>query len=473
MPKNYKGYQIIKRGNSFQIRINHQGKTYFYTFHPSEGLTPSKQYAEAEKEAIRLRDRIRSGYSGTMPTFREYANYVLETKKSLILKRSTQNGYKYILRRILDEFGDDTLDRITPARLNQFYIKTQKDTTKIPSSAEAKGNKLREYLKTQSITITKLSETASISAPTASYAVNGKRVSIHTAKAICNALQLNLEDYFTVISNQTTLSDQTVLVHIRLINAIMNQAVRENLIETNPVSATIKPKNKPSKPNYFQPDEVSAIWKCIGEEPLKWQVIISLLIITGCRRSEIAGLKWNNILWDDNILRINSQALYNEDDGIYNEESTKNEDVKYVQIDDYSAKLLRKYYNSFCSDMKALGLKKQEYPNFCFFQTGDISKPMHPSTINEHLRAFSKKHGFRKINPHSLRHSLASALIAAGVDENAVSKQLGHKQVATTRNIYVHEIKEYQAKVAQKLPTLYQHGEDPDTEDTKKAMDKE
>lgn len=465
MPKNYKGYQIISRGKSYQIRINYKGQTYFYTYRPPEELTPAKQRTAVETEAIRLRDLIHSGYAAKIPTFREYADYVLECKKSLSLKKSTQNGYKYILRRLNEEFGDDTLDQITPIRLNHFYVKLKKDTTCVASSAESIGDKLRNYLKGQNVTIKHLSEIASIASNTASLAVNGKRVSIHTAEAICSTLNLDLNDYFTVINNQTTLSNKTVTEHIRLINTIMNQAVREKIITTNPVDATIKPKKGKSKPNYYQPEEVSAIWKCIGDEPLKWQVIISLLIITGCRRAEIAGLKWENVLWNHNLLRINSQALYNEDDGIYNEESTKTDDVKYVQIDDYTAKLLRKYYEQVCNDMNALGLKKREYPTFCFFQTKDISKPMHPSSINDHLNKFSKKHGFRNINPHSLRHSLASALIAEGVDENTVSKQLGHKQVSTTREIYVHEIQEYQARVAQKLPNIYQHGEDSDNDE--------
>lgn len=179
MSKNYKGYQIIPRGKSYQLRINHQGQTYFHTYHPPEGLTPSKQRAAAEKEAIRLRDLICSGYAATVPTFQEYANYVLDAKKSLTLKKSTQNGYKYILRRIDDEFGNDTLDKITPARLNQFYIKLRKDTTNINSSVEAKGTLLRNYLNEQSITIKHLSEIASIASNTASLAVNGKRC-IHT-----------------------------------------------------------------------------------------------------------------------------------------------------------------------------------------------------------------------------------------------------------------------------------------------------
>ena len=240
----------------------------------------------------------------------------------------------------------------------------------------------------------------------------------------------------------------------------MNQAVREKIIDSNRVEATIKPRKKKTKPNYYQPNEVSEIWKAINTEPLKWQVIISLLIVTGCRRAEIAGLKWENILWDNKIIRITEQALYNEDDGIYIEESTKNEEVKYVQIDDYTAGLLKKYYDEFCRDMEYLGLKEKEYPKFCFFQVKDPNKPMLPSSIYSHLRSFSQKHGFRQINPHSLRHSLASALIADGADINAIARQLGHKQVSTTREMYIHEIMEYQAKIAERLPEIYSHGND-------------
>ncbi|MBE6035604.1 MAG: hypothetical protein E7222_13045 [Clostridiales bacterium] len=460
MARNYKGYQLIKRGKSFQIRINNKGQTYFYTYHPSEKLTPSKQYAEAEKEAIRLRDRIRSGYAGTIPLFKDYAEYILETKKSLLIKRSTQNGYKYILRRIIDEFGDVPMDTITPERINRFFVKLKKDTANIPSSAYAIEGKLKDYIATKTITIKKLSEMASICNNTASLAVNGKTVSMNTAQSICDALGIDLNDFFMCIDNKRTLANKTIIEHRRLLNSILNQAVTEKIIETNPMVATVAPKKKKSKPNYYQPDEVSAIWQSINEEPLRWKVIISLLIVTGCRRAEIAGLRWDNILWDHRIIRINTQSLYNEDDGAYIEESTKADDDKYVQFDEYTFTLLRQYYDEFRANMQALGLKEKEYPKFCFFQTKNPDKPILPSTINSHLRSFSKKHGFRNINPHSLRHSLASALIFEGVDVSAIQRQLGHKQESTTRGIYVHEIQEYQAKVAAKIPTIFKHEKD-------------
>lgn len=81
--------------------------------------------------------------------------------------------------------------------------------------------------------------------------------------------------------------------------------------------------------------------------------------------------------------------------------------------------------------------------------------PMHPSSINRFLTRFSEKYGFRKINPHALRHSLASALIADGVDVYVVSKQLGHKRESTPREIYAHQINDHQAKVAERIPEIY------------------
>ena len=132
-PNHYKGYSIRKRGNTFQIRVSHEGKQESFTFKAPENLSESKQYAAAEKEAIRLRDLTKSGYTTTMPTLQAYSDYVMHTKKELNIKRATLKQYSYLMPRILEEFGEDLLDQITPQRLNKFYIKKRKPHT-LPSS---------------------------------------------------------------------------------------------------------------------------------------------------------------------------------------------------------------------------------------------------------------------------------------------------------------------------------------------------
>lgn len=454
--KHYKGYSIRRRGNSFEIKISFQGKYYYYTYPAPEGFSESKQYSAAEKEAIRLRDKVRLGYgTSAMPNFRSYTEYVLETKQKLSSRRSTANQYKYLAKRLFDEFGEDPLNKITPHRLNKFYVKLCQSEVMLPSSAIAKPNLLKNYIKRQHITHVMIHEKANLAVNTVSLAVNGKRVALASAEKICKCLNIKVTDFFFVLSNARPISDKTVKEHINLLNMILQTAVSERILEFNPVSLTQRPKVTRSMPNYYQPNEIAEIWSCLEKEDLRWNVIITLLIVTGCRRGEIAALQWDSILWDHHLLHINREALYNEDDGLYVEDFTKNIDEKYVQVDDQSMQLLKEYHNHFLNDMKTLGISPDRQPIFCFYQASNPDKPINPSSINRFLARFSAKYGFRKINPHSLRHSLASALIADGVDANAVAHQLGHKQVSTTREIYAHQIAEHQAKVAERIPDIY------------------
>lgn len=452
--KHYKGYSIDKRSESYRIRISYKGKTHTFTYHAPSNLTESKQYAAAEKEAIRLRDLIQAGYISTMPSFRSYAEYVIETKKKSNKKRSTIKQYSYLLPRLIDEFGNDPLDRITPQRLNKFYSRLAESHTFSPASAVAKSDLLQKYIETKNISYKYIHETGQIGKNTVSLAIRGTKVSIETAQKICNVLDLNINEYFYVITNAKPLSNKTIHEHIRLLNTIMNTALKERIIDFNPVTASELPERKQKQVNYYQPNEITEIWNCLDNEDLRWRVICTLLIVTGCRRGEVAGLKWSAFLWDYNLIRINHEVLY-DDEGIYTEDSTKNVDEKYVQIDPETKELVLEYRQQFESDMRTLQIPKENWPEYCFYQISNPSKPIHPSSINSFFERFSSKYGFKKINPHSLRHSLASALIADGVDTSAVSMQLGHKQKSTTLEIYGHQIREHQAKIAARIPQIY------------------
>lgn len=454
--KHYKNYSIRKRDSRYQIRITYKGTTYSHSFNPPEGLSESKAYSAAEKEAIRLRDKILLGYGSSMPTFAAFAETLIATKRANNLKKSTLSNYEDLLPRLIEFFGDTPLDCITPQRINQFYIFLQNSTKRIDDSAITKDESFAVLIKKRQITQKALSISSGVSINTIADTIHGKRVSKTTAEKLCGALEIDLETYFNIISNKAPISSRTIKHHSTLLHTIMDEAVRQRIIDFNPVKSTTPPRAQRKQVNYYQPEEVAEILDKLSDEPLRWRVLITLLINTGCRRAEIAGLRWSEILWDDNLLHINHEVLYNEKDGLYTEDSIKNTDEKYVQVDSGTMQLLRQYYDDFLSDMKKLShLSKKDYPEYLFYQYKDPSKPIHPSSINRFLKKFSEKNGFKNINPHSLRHSLASALIADGVDTYAISRQLGHKQVSTTQNIYAHQIKEHQAKIAERIPYVY------------------
>lgn len=76
---------------------------------------------------------------------------------------------------------------------------------------------------------------------------------------------------------------------------------------------------------------------------------------------------------------------------------------------------------------------------------------MHPDSPAHWLSDFSKRHGLPHINAHALRHSAASLLIGNDVDIVTVSKQLGHKDVSTTENIYAHLLEKNRAKAPETI----------------------
>lgn len=67
--------------------------------------------------------------------------------------------------------------------------------------------------------------------------------------------------------------------------------------------------------NYFQPEQVAAIRDALETAPLKWKVLTHLFLITGARRGEIVGLKWDKVDFEQNRVRICNNVVYTSDDG--------------------------------------------------------------------------------------------------------------------------------------------------------------
>ena len=64
--------------------------------------------------------------------------------------------------------------------------------------------------------------------------------------------------------------------------------------------------------------------------------------------------------------------------------------------------------------------------------------------------------GLPKVTFHSLRHSHASALIAAGLDVVAVSKRLGHASPALTLSVYSHSFTSKDSEAAEAIDRVFE-----------------
>ncbi len=87
-----------------------------------------------------------------------------------------------------------------------------------------------------------------------------------------------------------------------------------------------------------------------------------------------------------------------------------------------------------------------ENPDKTDKETGD---PLAPDSITQWLDTFSRKHNLPHIHPHAFRHTVASTMIADGIDLVTAASELGHADATTTAKIYAHQIAEAKAKAAE------------------------
>ena len=75
---------------------------------------------------------------------------------------------------------------------------------------------------------------------------------------------------------------------------------------------------------------------------------------------------------------------------------------------------------------------------FVFSNAGDCSEPWFPDSVSRSFKRLCIAEGLPNARLHDLRHFVASQLLSAGVDVRTVAGRLGHRNAATTLNVYAH-----------------------------------
>ena len=444
--------QVGKNGTTYRITVyagfDTQGKRIRHrmSYKPTPGMTPRQIEKAAQKAATDFERSIEQGFAlDNRQTFAEYAAYVMDLKRRTGTKARTLDRYQDMMVRINQAIGHLKLADLRPQHLNSFYKNLAEPGIRMGGgSAKAKIDMVA-WLKKHKLSRGKLAEKAGISAATVGVAVKGESIKIEKAQAIAQAMEKKVDDVFKVEKNMEPLADKTILEHHRLISTILAQAEKEMLVPYNAAAKATPPRTTKKDPNYFQPETISAILEALESEPLKWRLITHLLIVTGCRRGEIMGLKWEKVDFENSRVKIDRALVSSKSKGVF-EESTKTSDIRHLALPRETMDLLRQHKREQLRLQLANG-DRWLHTGYVFTQ--DNGDHMNPDSITGWLKDFSTRHGLPHINPHAFRHTVASVLLANGTDIVTVSKQLGHASITTTENFYSHIIEENKAKAAE------------------------
>lgn len=222
--------------------------------------------------------------------------------------------------------------------------------------------------------------------------------------------------------------------YYKLINVMFNQAIRWEFLSSNPNLKTKKPKKEKIERKFYDLDQVKEFLSCLKNEPIKYRALLTLALDSGARRGEISALRWDDIDFDTNTLKIDkSLKVVN---GEVDEKKPKtNSSNRVIILSEATMEVLREYKEWQDNYIKELGSKWQG-TNRVF--TDEVGGHMNPSTCYKIFCKVTEKYGLEHIRFHDLRHTSASVLINNGVNFKAVSQRLGHSSINITSEIYAH-----------------------------------
>lgn len=443
-----------KKGVSYRITVysgfDSQGKRIRHrtTWKPDDGMTARQQEKAVQKIAADFERSIEQGYVvDDTQRFGEYAQYVIDLKARTGTKHRTIVGYQKLLIRTNQAIGHLLLRDIRPFHLNQFYNNlAEKGIRQTTDRAIAKPE-FRNLLKEKKMSMAKVARLAGVAESTVNQAGKGLPILREKAEAVAKAAQIDFGTLFTVQEYNEPLSNTSILAYHRFIHMVLACGVKEMILPYNAADKTVPPKKEKTEVGTFQTSELIAIRDAAAKEPIKWQMIIHLLMITGCRRGEIVGLKWDRVNWQDSSIHIDCTLLYTPERGVY-EDTTKTGAERTIKLPKETMDLFRQYRFWQLETRLACGDRWKDTP---YVFTGEYGGHMAPDTLSGYLSNFEKRYGLVHIHAHKFRHSMASILYYSGADPVSISKRLGHAQVSTTQNIYSHLIQQADTQSAERI----------------------
>lgn len=270
--------------------------------------------------------------------------------------------------------------------------------------------------------------------------------------------RIHCQKHITGIINTNTLS--VAKTARKVIITCLNDAYNEGIIGKNWMSTVKMPKNKEkiNKYMFFTDEEQRLILKSLTNE--RYDLGIKIAFGTGFRLGEILALTWNDLNIEECTLEVNKslkQTLVVHDDETRSSQlllQTPKTESSYrtVPIPENLLKSIIAYRKT---QLETIMKNRDIYNDQGYILADDLGNPLEPRTLPRYFKTVqeSLELPYRKF--HSIRHSYATRLFELDIPVKTVQVLLGHKDIATTMNIYTHVVQEKKDNAAESINYLF------------------
>ena len=252
--------------------------------------------------------------------------------------------------------------------------------------------------------------------------------------------QITEEDVqkFVLTELRKGLSQKSIKDIIIVLKMILKFAVKQKLLAYNEIEIKFPTVGEKTDLEVLNKNDHKKIINYLQENFTFKNLGIYICLSTGMRIGEICGLLWSDIDMENGIIKVRRtvQRIYVIDGETRHTEilidtpKTKNS-IRDIPMTTELYKIIKP-------------LKK--VVNNDFYVITNEAKPTEPRTYRNYYERLIKRLGIPKLKFHGLRHSFATRCIESKCDYKTVSVILGHSNISTTLNLYVHPNMEQKKK---------------------------
>ena len=216
------------------------------------------------------------------------------------------------------------------------------------------------------------------------------------------------------------LSNATINSYLTTLKQLYNYAEKRKFLQDNTARHVRRLQKKPRKPpRYFTKEEMEKILSYDGP----YRDVFIILLYTGMRKSALIFLEWEDIDFDNKIIKIRNKEGF----------TTKSGKNRVIPMHSRVEEILRR--------------RRQDSGYIFHYSTGN---PHHRNKWNDSLQRILKKENIQNASIHTFRHTFATRFLESGGSLKELQEILGHSKIETTM-IYAHLVPEHLQKSINKL----------------------
>lgn len=229
------------------------------------------------------------------------------------------------------------------------------------------------------------------------------------------------------------LSPRTVNYFHTVVSEALKQAVFDGVIPSNPLLAVRRVKQHRKEAKALNGAQIKQFYACLRDPMLAR--LCTFALQTGMRRSEILGLRWQDVDFKNKTVSINQTVLSLIGNSAVISPTTKTKSSRRtITISDTLVDILH-VQRAYCREL-GLKLGKPKHCNLVF--PSKALTPLAPDNVSRAVKKVFREAGLDDYTFHCFRHTHATFLIERGINFKIVQYRLGHSSFATTMDTYSH-----------------------------------